>query len=1398
MAYILQMLLCSLLFIPVCYGRHTKEGDSNISLEKVHLERNIEIVKRSIRQENEVGGNGIKPAVTTTGKNFIQYSDPDPILTHKVDLKLITTPTARAEKPTSSSFNSSDLDLVKDALNSSNEVMNKTVAETNSVDEHGNDFNTDNNTDSGNSTKNSQHSSPSISESAIYPFNNTGAIVKEHSSIQNDSKNDDASDNFATPVIETRKNAHHESTSPDDVANMIGGNNLNTSPQNQANKLNNEIPQLVTEEQVVKPTTAPIPTTTTIRTTVQTMTTRTVVTIAIPTTAKAQIESSTNHSSQSPFQSLNGNQSLNSSNDGSVMSDSTVPSNNSFTENDGLVSNTSGEARSSSPTIIVPTPAAVLVSTTSAVNRSSETGSDLSADTEFQNNTNGDLPEVEPEPEAKPVSEDTSNTTAGHSEISTASITNHKVTTTAKVELVPKHEDNSTGEHSETVTKSVSNHVSKTTAVAIPAPENEDNSTSEHSETVTNSVSNHVSKTTTVAIPAPENEDNSTSGDADISTAPGKNDTTSTTVIPIHTKTTPKEILNATAKQDNATNTTVVSATVTNQTKEQPGGHVTPEPEEQPGGHVTPDPEEQPGGHVTPEPEENVEEKFKDDKNVTDSFDEPVGENTTTSSTSSGIPQTTRTNVKVTEPSPEPSIRPNTTTYFNTTIHPEITHKETQRVSATVEPSAEPENNSSKDPNSIDFTTHSEPYPTEETNTNDSKEKEGEPEPEEEYTPEPETELDTDAFAEPGPDWKLAKALWREAWEFHVYFFGIAFALLGFYCLLALIRLWSMEHMLSKHYFITLQILVMLVCVLRTTYLLIDAYNSEGTFPFGVDYFLYSTAFPCLTALFSLLFYALLLATRVQVISKKVQKLWVLVVIIVLHFIISIATDIAVGLFASASVMILICQAFFILWGLLMFVGYLVIFRKLYKGAINRKKTLMGNHYEHKTVDQSMSKQKYTLGLAVKVTFISAFFGVAIAGFELYGMFGVYGILQSDRKPDPWPWWTYHTIVRSLEVFMCLTIAYVASQPLKYRMKKSMDHNIYHYCLPCSMCCCPDKLDQGETFGSSVSLDYVVTDTDHLSWLKKQRNKYPSSPVPSYPPHTAEKYTDPDATLLVRKVKRSSKPSMLVVEDGFVRIRTEEEILPSNQFELDSNSSHSSDINMRSVVRNTEPVTSVVNLNYTSPNSELENVIGVDFGKYLLQGNVTNSACAKNEESGEETDIDIVVTESENEEDNGESLEDGSGGASNNSVDLFRPLSMIDLATSMESELDRAFNSNCVEEVDLISHNSLPVSVDGSQTHWDGCAFNEHLCDKYMNNTDDCDVTQYSSDSADDQSKSSATRLLRPPVRRCKSDDPRSSSQKVKHFEKNKYFSVSDVESIGKEDELNTHIGSNGELRTEL
>ncbi|KAK3601695.1 hypothetical protein CHS0354_016053 [Potamilus streckersoni] len=596
------------------------------------------------------------------------------------------------------------------------------------------------------------------------------------------------------------------------------------------------------------------------------------------------------------------------------------------------------------------------------------------------------------------------------------------------------------------------------------------------------------------------------------------------------------------------------------------------------------------------------------------------------------------------------------------------------------------------------------------------------------FHPEPEPET----FAEPQPAWDIAKELWKEAWEIHIYFFGPTFILLGMTCVATIIRLWKMEHLLSKHYFLTLNILVILVCFFRGLYLLVDAYNSRNIYPRILDFFLYSIVFPCLTSMFSILFYALLLATRVQALSKKVQKLWVLLAIIFIHFALSITTDVIVGLYATAGLLLLICQFFFVLWGLLLFVGYILIFRRLYISAAHRHKIMVAHtaaEYKvngvYKKNDLKEHKNIYTLSLAIKVTFASAFFGFACVGLELYGMFGVYGILKR-KIPDPWPWWTYHTLLRSMELLMCISIAYVAAQPLKYLYKKEQGHTFF-YLLPCKLLFCDrDSAYRSEGGFSSSSVDHMhLSDSSNESHsasrkcklgkekdiMETEKARYEKTSLNAFKNAGDSEVLTQDATLPNRE---RHKKSMLIVEDGFVRIRREDEMSSITEQEFDTYS-RSTDLisgsrsQSNSHIQRSYDGTSENNISLCFPsNDEFSQSDHANKGVVMpLSWQIPFSHhCA--------SDL--------------------------NTSDIVLSLSMSDLANEMDTELRKAFQSKPVSDVDLISNISLPVTLECSTS-----SDNQYNVDFYQDYHDKNNTPQTSpsvDNSANHSSAISTTHLL--------------------------------------------------------
>ncbi|XP_076313482.1 uncharacterized protein LOC143226427 [Tachypleus tridentatus] len=314
-------------------------------------------------------------------------------------------------------------------------------------------------------------------------------------------------------------------------------------------------------------------------------------------------------------------------------------------------------------------------------------------------------------------------------------------------------------------------------------------------------------------------------------------------------------------------------------------------------------------------------------------------------------------------------------------------------------------------------------------------------------------------FAEPGPQWKKAKTTWGLAWDVHVYMMGSLFTLLAVYSFVSVLRLKTFVRLLSRGYFMSLNIMMFFMGVSRAVYLLYDPYNLQGKYPAVLAYFVFNSGYPFLTSAFSILFLALLQATKVELLSPKIQKPSVLAGIIIFHFSFSLTTDILVGSFVKAGILLFVCQVMFCMWSLFLSVGYFHIFSKLYRAALRKQSEMIRVTFTKLHIDGAKLPKKLprpTLGLAVKVTFVTAIFGLMMTALQLYGIIRVYGVFVKN-KPEPWPWWAYQLGCRILELAMCLTMSFIATQPMRHF--ESSDGKCCNLLLwfPCNVfigCCC--------------------------------------------------------------------------------------------------------------------------------------------------------------------------------------------------------------------------------------------------------------------------------------------------------------------------------------------------------
>lgn len=269
--------------------------------------------------------------------------------------------------------------------------------------------------------------------------------------------------------------------------------------------------------------------------------------------------------------------------------------------------------------------------------------------------------------------------------------------------------------------------------------------------------------------------------------------------------------------------------------------------------------------------------------------------------------------------------------------------------------------------------------------------------------------------SEPVPDWKEARELWGIAWEFHWIGFGLAFSALAITSSIALVRANKKKRFGRKPYVIAINSLLLILGVTRALYLLIDPYESKQNgikMPKWFAQFLFNVAFPCLTSSFGLIFLVFLRVAKLQLVSERLKNARYLVGIILFHFAIVLVADIAAAIdYSNVHILFIICQLFFIIWGLLLSATF------IYSGL----KVI----YRAKNVEKQLETQRAAnTSKVAKVTIGTSCLGVAISVLQLYSLVDVYRFYSDFADPPPWSWWSFQTCSRLLEVAMACTIAY--------------------------------------------------------------------------------------------------------------------------------------------------------------------------------------------------------------------------------------------------------------------------------------------------------------------------------------------------------------------------------------
>jgi len=242
--------------------------------------------------------------------------------------------------------------------------------------------------------------------------------------------------------------------------------------------------------------------------------------------------------------------------------------------------------------------------------------------------------------------------------------------------------------------------------------------------------------------------------------------------------------------------------------------------------------------------------------------------------------------------------------------------------------------------------------------------------------------------------------IWQICWNVHVYLVVVGYILLAAFSIYKLIRYENDPHMFSKSYFLTIHLMLTVICVLRIFYLIYDAYNVHKSFNIFLYDFLHGFPLSLLATTFAVLILFLLkrTLTHLEVKTRPVVLVVFALLHIVLCFCLSIVESLGWGLErASFSV----CKPVFVLLAWALGFSYLYLYR-IIKNVLAKK-------------SQNLSEMcTQNISYASHITIAVALLFILLGLVQLYALF----FIKVDKFTvrHHWILWGFELSVRFIEI----------------------------------------------------------------------------------------------------------------------------------------------------------------------------------------------------------------------------------------------------------------------------------------------------------------------------------------------------------------------------------------------
>ena len=305
---------------------------------------------------------------------------------------------------------------------------------------------------------------------------------------------------------------------------------------------------------------------------------------------------------------------------------------------------------------------------------------------------------------------------------------------------------------------------------------------------------------------------------------------------------------------------------------------------------------------------------------------------------------------------------------------------------------------------------------------------------------------------EPVPNFTIARMEWGAAWPIHYNLYGIMFSLMMLYCINSIYALLSVKiNFQRRKIFIIVNVMLSYFSFVSSLSLLIDPYDSGEhikTIKFrGLLFVIFGLRVPCLTASFCLIQLSFLESVKLQLYSNRLQSFRLITVVVLIHFLIFLISDIALLVVRMPRVFLVICQGFTICLGVTIFLlsGYsgVRIIRHYNLNKLSISKSRIGFEDGQKEGKGTVSirlrnikvrdKFKNTLNSISfkdksirKIAILSILMSILGLGYCCCFVFSIANVFMSmNTMPDPWLWYILQTLFRFFEVGLIAIMSYI-------------------------------------------------------------------------------------------------------------------------------------------------------------------------------------------------------------------------------------------------------------------------------------------------------------------------------------------------------------------------------------